>query len=116
RRIEDELLDVRERFGRLLDEWVAEDELRSEWRAHVDNREPEPESPTPIEPLVFEGRSEVSGSIVKIRGRPDDLRVEVDGALVERVVAAKDFAITTPPARFRLNDNVFEEVFSASDD
>jgi hypothetical protein len=114
RRIEDELLDVRERFDRLLEEFVSDEELHSRWRAHIDNREPAPESPGSIEPLVFAGRSGVSGSIVEIRGRPDDLRVEVDGSLVERVVAAKDFSITMPPARFRLNDNVFEEVFSAS--
>jgi hypothetical protein len=116
RRIEDELLDVRERFDRLLVEWIPDDELRSEWRAHIDNREPEPQSPGSSEPLVFAGRSEVSGSIVEIRGRPDELRVEVDGSLVERVVAAKDFSITTPPAHFRLNGNAFEEIFSASDD
>jgi hypothetical protein len=116
RRIEDELLDVRERLDRLLEEWIPDEELRNKWRARIDNREPAPESPGSIEPLVFEGRSEVSGSIVEIRGRPDDLRVEVDGSLVERVAAAKDFAVTTPPARFRLNDNVFEEIFSASPD
>jgi hypothetical protein len=114
RRIEHDLLDVREHLDNLLEEWIPDEELRNEWRKHLDNREPAPESPGSIEPLVFEGRSEVSGSIVEIRGRPDDLRVEVDGSLVERVVAAKDFAITTPPARYRLNDNVFEETFSAS--
>jgi hypothetical protein len=116
RRLEDELLDVRERLDRLLEEWIPDDDLRNEWHAHIDNREPEPERPGSIEPLVFEGRSEVSGSIVEIRGRPDELRVEVDGSLVERVVAGKDFSVTTPPARFRLNDNVFEEMFSASRD
>jgi hypothetical protein len=116
RRIEGDLLDVRERLDRVLEEWIPEEELRNEWRAYIDNREPEPERPGSIEPLVFEGRSEVSGSIVEIRGSPDDLRVEVDGSLVERVVAAKDFSVTTPPARFRLNDNVFEEIFSASPD
>jgi len=114
RRIEHDLLDVRERLDGLLEEWIPDEELRAAWRLHVDNREPAPERPGSIEPLVFEGRSGVSGSIVEIRGRPDDLGVEVDGSLVERVVAAKDFAITTPPARYRVNDNVFEETFSAS--
>jgi hypothetical protein len=116
RRIEKDLLDVRERFDRVLDEWIPDEELRARWRAHIDTKQPEPDQPTEIQPLVFEGTSEVSGSIVRIRGRPDDLRVEVDGTLVERVVAEKDFATRTPPARFRLNDNVFEETFSASDE
>jgi hypothetical protein len=114
RRIEHDLLQVRGRLDALLEEWIPDEDVRNEWRLHVDNREPAPDSPGSIEPLVFEGRSEVSGSIVEIRGRKDDLRVEVDGSLVERVAAAKDFAITTPPARFRLNDNVFEETFSAA--
>jgi hypothetical protein len=114
RRIEDELLDVRGRFDRILGEWVADEELRAQWRAHIDSKQPEPDEPTAIRPRVFEGLSEVSGSIVQITGPPDDLRVEVDGSLVERVVAEKDFAIRTPPAHFRLNDNVFEEIFAAS--
>jgi hypothetical protein len=114
RRIERDLLDVRERFDRLLEEWIVDDELRGQWRAYIDSKRPEPEEPTAIRPLVFEGVSEVSGSLVQITGPPDDLRVEVDGTLVERITAGKDFAVHTPPARFRLNDNSFEEIFSAS--
>jgi hypothetical protein len=117
RRIESELLDLRERFDRLLDEWIADEELRNRWRAYIDTKQPEPDEPTAIEPLVFEGTSSVSGSVVELRGRPDDLRVEVDGTLVERVVAGKDFAGRTPPARFHLdNDTVFEETFSVPDE
>jgi hypothetical protein len=114
RRIEDDLLDVRARFDRVLDEWVPDEALRGAWRLHLHNREPAPEEPRSVEPLVFQGVSAVSGSTVEIRGRPDDLRVEVDGSLVERIVAGKDFAATVPPARFRLDDNTFEETVSAS--
>lgn len=114
RRIEADVRDVRERFDRTLEEWIADEELRAQWRAHIDSKQPEPDEPAAIRPVVFEGVSEVSGSIVQITGPPDDLRVEVDGTLVERVVAGKDFAIRTPPARFHLNDNVFEEIFTVS--
>jgi hypothetical protein len=116
RRIESDLLDVRERFDRVLDEWIPDEALREEWRLHLHNREAAPDGPGSIEPLVFLGVSEVSGSTVAIRGRPDDLRVEVDGTLAERIVAGKDFAAVVPPVHFRLNDNTFEETFSAPGD
>lgn len=66
--------------------------------------------------MVFRGRSEVTGSIVEIRGPGDDLRVEVDGALIERVEAEKDFAGTETLARFRLNENDYVEIFAASEE
>lgn len=116
RHLEDKLLRVRERFDRALEEWVPEEELRDAWRAYLDHHGPEPDGPAAIEPVVFRGRSDVTGSIVEIRGRPDDLRVEVDGALVERVEAQKDFAGTETLAHFRLNENDYEEIFAASDE
>jgi hypothetical protein len=116
RHLEDKLLRVRERFDRVLEEWVPEEELRQAWREYLDHHGPEPDGPPPIQPVVFRGRSEVTGSIVEIRGRPDDLRVEVDGALVERVKAQKDFAGTEALAHFRLNENDYEEIFAASDE
>lgn len=116
RHLEDKVLRVRERFDRMLEEWVSEEELREAWRAYLDHHGPEPDGPPAIEPVVFRGRSEVTGSIVEIRGRGDDLRVEVDGALIERVEAEKDFAGTEALARFRLNENDYEEIFAAPDD
>jgi hypothetical protein len=116
RHLEDKLLRVRERFDRILEEWVPEEELRAAWRAYLDHHGPEPDGPPAIEPVVFRGRSEVTGSIVELRGKEDDLRVEVDGSLVERVEAEKDFAGTETLARFRLNENDYDEIFAASDE
>lgn len=116
RHLEDKLLLVRKRFDRVLEEWVPDEELRQAWRAYLDHHGPEPDGPPAIEPVVFRGRSEMTGSIVELRGRSDDLRVEVDGALVERVEAEKDFSGTGPPVRFRLNENDYDEIFAASDE
>jgi hypothetical protein len=40
RRIEERLLDVRQRFDRLLEEWVPEEELRRVWWEHLHYRAP----------------------------------------------------------------------------
>jgi hypothetical protein len=115
RRIEEKLLDVRSRFERVLDEWVPEEELRRAWWEHLHNRAPEPDGPSEIRPLVFAGRSEVTGSIVEIRSKQADvLEVMVDGAPFERADADEDFSVTVPPVKFRLNGNEFVELFSAS--
>jgi hypothetical protein len=116
RRLEDRLLDVRERFDRLLDEWVPEPELREAWREYLDHHSPAPEGPPAIQPLVFQGRSE-AGAVVKIRGhKGEELAVEIDGSLVERVAAEKDLSLTGPSARFLLDHTEFEETFNASAD
>jgi hypothetical protein len=116
RHVEDKLSGVRERFDRVLEEWVPEEELRQAWRSYLDHHGPEPDGPPAIQPVVFRGRSEVTGSIVEIRGRKGELRVEVDGALVERIVAEKDFAGTDPVVRFRLNGNDYGEIFAVSEE
>ncbi len=113
RELEEKQLDVRERFDRVLEEWVADPELRDAWRAHLHNRAPTPDEPAAIRPLVFQGRSDDTGSVVQIR-RGDGLEVSVDGSLVERVVGDKDFGVDVPSARFRLNGTVFLETFNAS--
>jgi hypothetical protein len=46
----------------------------------------------------------------------DELRVEVDGALIERVAAEKDFASTAPVVPYRLNENELGEIFVASEE
>lgn len=116
RRLEDKLLRVRERFERVLEEWVPQEDLREAWRTYLDHHGPEPDGPAAIEPVVFCGRSEVTGSVAEIRGRGDDLLVEIDGALVERIVADKDFAATEPVVSFRLNGNDYRETFAVSDE
>jgi hypothetical protein len=116
RRIEDRLLQVRRRFDQVLAEWVPEEDFRRAWRDHLHYRAPKPPGPPPIPPLVFRGRSEAR-SVVEIRGKKgEELDVEIDGALVERIAAAKDFAITGAPARYRYNRTEFRETFSVSPD
>jgi hypothetical protein len=113
RRLEDRLLEVRERFERVLDEWVPDPELRHAWHEYLRNRRPEPSDPPAVRPLVFQGRND-AGSIVEIRRRGDEHQVEVDGALLERVAAEKDLSVDRPSLRFRLNGTEFEETFNAS--
>jgi len=112
RRIEKRLLEVRERFDRLLDEWVFEPESRQAWQEHLHNRSPEPPGPPGISPLVFRGRSD-AGAIIEVRGE-SDLEVEIDGAFVERIAAEKDFAAVGHSFSFRLDGTQFEEIFDAS--
>jgi hypothetical protein len=116
RRIEDRLLDTRERFDRVLGELVPPEDLQRAWREHLHNRAPAPPGPPVIRPLLFKGISEVSGSVAEIRGRGDELEVRVDGDLVERVAGGKDFAATGPPLRWRLNGTEFLETSDASDE
>jgi hypothetical protein len=113
RRLEDQLLEVRERIERLLEEWIPDEDLREEWRDYLRNRRREPSEPPAIRPLVFQGRSE-AGSIVEVRRKDDELQVEVDGSLLERIAAEKDLSVSTPALRFRLNGTEFEETFTAS--
>ena len=69
-----------------------------------------------IRPLVFQGVSE-AGSTAEIRGKKgEELGVEVDGSLVERIPYDSAFAATEPPVTFRLNHSVFVETFTAPAD
>jgi hypothetical protein len=114
RHVEDHLAEVRERFERLLEEWVPDPGLRDAWRAYLEHHAPEPGAPPAIRRVVFRGRGEASGSIVEVTGRGDELRVEVDGALAERIAGEKDFTSELPGLRWRLNGTEFEEIFDAS--
>jgi hypothetical protein len=116
RRLEEKLLRVRERLERVLEEWVPEEQLRDAWRTYLDHHGPEPDGPPVIQPVVFRGRSEVTGSVLEIRGSGDELRVEVDGGLIERVAAEKDFSSSQPVVRYRLNENEYDEIFAVSDE
>jgi hypothetical protein len=115
RRLEDRLLQVRERFDRRLEEWIPDEELREQWRQYLHYRRPEPSGPDPIPRIVFRGRSDV-GTNVQISGAGDELRVEVDGSLVERIDGDEDFTDPKPLVRFRLNGVEFEETFDASEE
>jgi hypothetical protein len=114
RRIEERLEEVRERFDRLLTEWVPDPELQEAWREHLQNRAPAPTEPPAIRPIAFRGRSD-AGSIVEIReGKGDDeFTVEINGSLTERIAAEKDFR-SGPAFHFRLEGNEYEETFDAS--
>lgn len=116
RRLEDELLELRGRFDRVVDEWIADETLRESWRRYLKNREPEPPEPVAIEPVVFRGVSPTSGSVAEVKRRGNELAVEVDGTLVERIEGEKDFARTGEPITFRPDDMEFVETFTASDE
>jgi hypothetical protein len=116
RKIEERLLDVRERFDRALDEWVPDEELRRAWTEYLHYDAPAPDGPPPIRPLVFYGVTE-AGSVVEVRGRKEDeLEVWVDGSLFERIDADKDLLPVTPPAVLRFDGFEAEERFTASPD
>ena len=115
RRLEARLLHVRERFDRLVVELAPDDDARQAWSRHLHYREPMPPVPPAIEPLVFAGVSE-AGSIVEIRRKGgDELAVEIDGSLAERIAARKDLAVG-PSHRFRLDHTEFDETFNTSDE
>lgn len=114
RRIERRLLDTRQRFERLLEEWVPEEELRRAWLDHLEGRAPEPSEPPAIRPVVFRGITE-AGSLVEVTGhKGKELEVWVDGTLTERVDAGKDLSSVTPPLVFRADGIEAHETFTAS--
>lgn len=116
RRIEEQLLEVREQFERVLVEWVPEAELQQAWREYLHNRAPEPPGPPAIRPLVFCGISD-AGSVAEIRRKQgEELEVQVDGAPVESIVGEKDYAGVELHARFRLDPMEFVETWSTSAD
>jgi hypothetical protein len=114
RRLEERMLDGRGRFERILDEWVPNEGLREEWRRYLDEGQPEPSGPPAIEPVVFRGVSDVTGSVAELRGAGEELRVWIDGTLIERIVDDKAFTGIAPEVRFKLNDVEFHETFAAS--
>ena len=113
RRIEDQLLEVRERFDRFLAEWVPEEDLRRAWWNHLHARAPEPPGPAAIRPLLFRGTSE-AGSVVEVRGKKgEETEVLVDGTLVERIAVDGDLTFLVPPLDFGPNRRPVYETFSA---
>lgn len=108
RELEQELQRVRERFDRILDEWVHDEELREAWRAHLHTHAPAPAGPPGIEPLVFRRESD-AGSVAEVHGSGDELEVWVDGALLERVAAEKDLQSRQPGLAFSVDEFEFRE-------
>jgi hypothetical protein len=112
RKLEQELLDVRERFDRLLEEWVDDDQLCEQWREHLHTHTPAPDEPEAVEPLLFRGEND-AGSIAEVRGEGDELQVLVDGSLLERVEAKGDLASRVPGLTFHVDGFDFRETFAA---
>jgi hypothetical protein len=115
RELEQKLLQTRERFDRLLEELVRDEELREQWREYIHNRRPEPEEPAGIEPLAFQGVTD-AGSVVQIRGQADEYQVWVDGSLQERIAARKDLSVDKPVLHFRWDGREIAETFNASEE
>jgi hypothetical protein len=114
RRLEARLLDVRRRFDRVLEEYVADEELRTAWLEHLHNRAPLPSGPPAIRPRAFRGVTD-AGSVVEVRGgKGEELEVWIDGTLIERIAGEKDFSSVTPPLSFRVNSIEAHETFTAS--
>ena len=115
RELEQKVLDTRERFDRLLEEWVPDEELREQWREYIHNRRPEPDEPAGIEPLVFQGITD-AGSVVQVRGQADEYQVWVDGSLQERIAARKDLSVDKPDLHFRWDGKEIAETFNTSEE
>jgi hypothetical protein len=115
RELEDKVHDVRERFDRLLEEWVPDEELREQWREYIHNRRSEPDEPVGIEPLAFQGLTD-AGSVVQVRGQADEYQVWVDGSLQERIAARKDLSVDKPVLHFRWDGKEIAETFNASEE
>jgi hypothetical protein len=115
RELEQKLLETRDRFDRLLEEWVPDEEVREQWREYIHNRRAEPGEPAGIEPLAFQGLTD-AGSIVQVRGQADEYQVWVDGSLQERIAAQKDLSVDTPDLHFRWDGKEIAETFNASED
>jgi len=115
RELEQKLLDTRERFDRLLEEWVPDDEVREQWREYIHNRCPVPDEPAGIEPLVYQGVTD-AGSLLQVRGQADEYQVWVDGSLQERIAARKDLSVDRPYLHFRWDGKEIAETFNTSED
>jgi hypothetical protein len=113
RRIEHRHLEVRERFDRVLGEWVHDDELAQQWRDHLRYRAPEPDGPPPIRPLLFRGHSE-AGSVAEVHANASGEPVlEIDGAPVERFLDP-DLPINDSHELVRPGRLPFKETFTAT--
>ena len=91
--------------------YVPDERPRGAWRDFLHHRGREPSGPPAIRPVVFRGRSE-AGSVLEARRDPSgELAVEVDGRLVERLMAASVPLANGRRAVFRLDGTDFRELF-----
>jgi hypothetical protein len=85
------LLELEERFERVLTESVPDEALRHLWHEHLHQRAPAPAEPPGVRMILFRGRSEAGSEVVvhEAPGERDaqagDVTVEVDGAVVNQV-------------------------------
>jgi hypothetical protein len=112
RKLEDRLVEVGERFERLLDEWVDDDQLRERWREHLHARAPEPDGPNGRAPLVFRVEND-AGSVAEVRRRNGELDLYVDGALLERI-DAPELGSPNPGLVLGVDGFAFRETFAVS--
>jgi len=114
RHLEAQLVGLASDFEGLLTEWVAPESLRKAWRDHLYHGGPAPNRPRLTPALVFAGRSD-AGSLAEIRrGSGEELEVQIDGALVGRIVGGDDFSGRQTPALFHRNDAIFYETWRVS--
>ena len=112
-RIEEQLLDVRERFDRLLEEWVPDSELQQAWRVST----LQTVSPRRLGQQRFvrwssaAGQQAAAGSSRSRKGRRRSSRFEIDGSVVTRIAGEKDFTPVIPSFRWRFHAVEFEELF-----
>lgn len=115
RRLQARLRELEAHFERLVHEWLPDERLRAEWRAHLFEDAAEPAEPAPKDDLVFRGRNS-TGSVVSIRRRSDgDCDVDVDGRLAERLEGPFDIHGKDRPGSFTVDGRVYHELFSASE-
>jgi hypothetical protein len=82
-RIASEMQRARERFQRLLSQWVQDESLRSAWNSHFYDGGPLPDAPRLATPPAFKGLTE-SGATIEVRPSEDGgYDIVVDGS-VER--------------------------------
>jgi hypothetical protein len=112
RKLEDRVIAVRERFERLLDEWVDDEDLRERWLDHLHTRTPAPDGPRAIAPLVFRGEND-AGSTAEVRRGNGDLDLYVDGSMLERI-EAPELASHDAGLILHVDGFAFRETFAAS--
>jgi hypothetical protein len=110
--LEERLTGVRERFDRLLGEWVADEQVRAQWSEYLHTHGPMPAEPQAVDPVVFRGEND-AGSFCEVRRGRDGLDVRVDGSLLERIEAKEELESRTPGLVLRVDGFEFREVFRA---
>lgn len=83
RKLHARLLDLEERFERALTESVPDEAVRRAWREHLRGHGPAPAEPRPPPNIVFRGRSEAGSDVVVHVASNGELRVDVDGGILD---------------------------------